>query len=104
MHVFGLDNLAGPFYGFWSGSGSDLQELPLFATPFVVWKAVNCHTARCWRIGIHHVAGGQYRVCRKHHREVAGHPHHRLSLDFIKQQHEAHARTTPGVTGEREHG
>ena len=59
----GLSN-NGPWYAFWSGFGSDLAE---FAIVGVVYRKVNCHDARCWRIGLHHVEGTPYTTCRKHH-------------------------------------
>lgn len=63
-HVLGLDNLSGPWYGFWSGIGGDLS---IMATPVVLLRKHNCHTPRCWRIGRHPIEGTPYVVCRKHH-------------------------------------
>ena len=70
-HFFGLDNLSGPFYGFWSGIGSDLDAyirdgiILLFAL-----KMWNCHEHGCWRVG--HMTtvednGHHFRRCKKHH-------------------------------------
>ncbi len=63
LHIMGVDNLSGPWYGFWSGIGSDLSE---FAILGIVWHKLNCHEAKCWRIGRHHQ--GERVVCRKHYR------------------------------------
>ncbi len=57
-HVLGLDQ-SGPWYGFWSGFGSDLGE---FAIVAVIWHHLNCHESRCWRIARHLRDG----YCRKH--------------------------------------
>jgi hypothetical protein len=52
----------GPWYGFWSGFGSDLTELGLIG---MIWRAVNCHERSCLRLG-HHYQGQV--VCHKHRR------------------------------------
>lgn len=70
-HFFGLDNLSGPFYGFWSGAGSDITELALLGA---VWHHVNCHEPGCWRPGTRVTAGPggvHVRRCARHH-----HQHH----------------------------
>ena len=56
------------WYGFWSGFGSDLGELAII---LAIWKKLNCHVDGCKRIGLHHVAGGHYIVCRRHHPDVS---------------------------------
>lgn len=66
-HFFGLDNLAGPFYGFWSGVGGDTTAFGLPATAYVLWRRHNCHVDRCPRIGRHPVRGTEWVLCRKHH-------------------------------------
>jgi hypothetical protein len=65
-HWLGLDNLSGPWYGFWSGFGSDLGIL---ATPLVLLRKHNCHHHGCWRIGRHRIEGTEHLVCRRHHPE-----------------------------------
>ena len=59
LHVLGIDDLSGRWYGFWSGFGSDLGE---FAIVAVVWHHLNCHEPGCWRIARHHMNGR----CRRH--------------------------------------
>lgn len=90
----GTINEPGPYYGFFSGFGSDLGEIALaggVATLIAgLWHKVNCHNERCWRIGIHHVAGGQYVVCRKHNNEITGHAHHKLSTEYLRRMHHEH--------------
>ncbi len=69
-HFFGLDNLSGPFYGFWSGVGSDIAELTLAGALIEQIRRRNCHVSRCWRSGHFEVGGTPYKTCRKHHPEV----------------------------------
>lgn len=64
LHVLGVDDLGGRWYGFWSGFAGDLSIL---ATPLVLLLRHNCHTRGCWRLGRHPVAGTTWTVCRKHH-------------------------------------
>jgi len=83
-HILGLDNLSGPWYGFWSGFGSDLGEVTILgALGSLYWKHT-CHVDRCWRLGRHPVAGTGFTVCRRHHPHDA--PTHQDVLD-------AHARS-----------
>lgn len=69
-HFFGLDNLSGPFYGFWSGVGSDVSELAIVAAVIGMYRRHNCHVKGCPRIGKHPVEGTPYIVCAKHHPDV----------------------------------
>lgn len=69
-HLFGLDNLSGPFYGFWSGVAGDVQTFTLPVALYVLLRRVNCHHRGCWRIGRHHYRNGTYIYCRVHHPEV----------------------------------
>jgi len=74
-HVLGLDNLSGPFYGFWSGFGSDITELAILGGLVSVYLRHNCHVKRCWRIGRERVEGTTLVVCRKHHPHDAPEAH-----------------------------
>ena len=67
----GSVNESGPYYGFWSGFGSDLGELALLGSIAAVWRHHNCGVQGCWRIGRHRVAGTTHTVCRRHHPEDA---------------------------------
>lgn len=84
----------GPYYGFFSGFGSDLGEVVLIGGVATVvagmWHKFNCHNEKCWRIGLHHVAGGQYVVCRKHHNEITRHESRKLSTEFLRLAHQDH--------------
>lgn len=68
MHFFGLDNLSGPQYGFWSGIGSDISELAIVGAVAGMLKRHNCHQRRCWRIGRHMVDGTPW--CDRHHEDA----------------------------------
>lgn len=54
-HHSGVDNLAGPWYGFWSGIGSDIGELTLVIAAITVTyhivRHLNCHAKGCKRVG-----------------------------------------------------
>lgn len=90
----GTVNEPGPYYGFFSGFGSDLGEVVLIGGVVTViagmWHKFNCHNEKCLRIGLHHVAGGQYVVCRKHHNEITGHETRKLSTEFLRLAHQSH--------------
>lgn len=79
-HLLGVDNLAGAWYGFWSGFGSIVIPPVLTALPivFVMLRRHNCHVHHCWRVGRHPSDDGLYRVCGKHHPRVP---------DRVTQQH-----------------
>lgn len=69
LRLLGVDDLSGPWYGFWSGFGSDLAYIG------IIWALVkrhNCHVRWCWRIGLY--PAGEFRVCRRHHPEGAPSP------------------------------
>jgi hypothetical protein len=80
LHWTGADDTSGLQYGFWSGFGSDLMELALIG---YIWQALNCHASRCYRLGLHHVQGTPYRVCRKHHPVLKG----KVSWELIHLAH-----------------
>lgn len=69
-HVLGMDDLSGPFYGFWSGAGSDLGELAIVGSMLGVYRKHNCHVRGCWRIARHQIAGTDWVVCRRHHPDL----------------------------------
>jgi len=64
VHTGTVDE-AGPYYGFWSGFGSDLGEVTLLAAVLGLWHRHNCHDKGCWRIGRHVVDGTPW--CNRHH-------------------------------------
>lgn len=84
----GTINESGPYYGFWSGFGSDLGEATLIGAVSVgVYtgvRKVNCHTKGCWRIGHHQLEGTPYHLCKHHHPDV---PSKGASIEQILEQH-----------------
>jgi hypothetical protein len=61
----GTVNEGGPYYGFFSGFGSDLGELALIGAVVGMLRKHNCHQRRCWRVGRHTVDGTPF--CNRHH-------------------------------------
>lgn len=76
-------------YGFWSGFGSVIpwaffSMTGIFAGLIVGLRHVNCHEKGCWRVGKFALAGGEYKVCGKHHLGFEGkHP----SLEHMWARH-----------------
>lgn len=62
----GTVNESGPYYGFWSGFGSDIGEATLIAGVFAAYHHHNCHVKGCPFLG-HPVDGTPYVACPKHH-------------------------------------
>lgn len=60
----------GPYYGFWSGFGSDFGEFAIPATILLAlgawYRRHNCEVDTCIRLGRHDTAAG-HTVCRRHH-------------------------------------
>lgn len=81
LHSAGLDDASGAWYLFWSGIVGDLALLGAIG---LIFRKVNCHSARCWRIGLHHVEGTPYVTCRKHHPTV---PTGKVSVHEIHRAH-----------------
>ena len=106
----GVINEPGPYYGFWSGFGSDLEEFGILgaigAAIYQLVKKYNCHEPGCWRIGQYPAAAGQFLLCYRHHPDYQGRkPTHelieRLHHEHLERQaamhnmfHEAHRRPT----------
>jgi hypothetical protein len=84
----GTDNEAGPFYGFFSGFGSDLGEVTIVGGLLAIYKKHNCHTRWCWRFGHHDftdtATGVTYRLCRRCH---PAHPGKHLAREHIARIH-----------------
>ena len=70
-HFLGLDNLSGPYYGFWSGIGSDITEFGILGGLIMMYRKHNCEIHKCWRIGRHQWLdssnGTTHNLCRIHH-------------------------------------
>jgi hypothetical protein len=88
----GTINESGPYYGFWSGFGSDIAEFGILGAIgtgiYQLVKKYNCHEPGCWRVGTHPAAGGQFLLCYRHHPDYHGlKPTH----DLIVRMHREHA-------------
>ncbi|MGH9020716.1 MAG: hypothetical protein ACRDV0_06825 [Acidimicrobiales bacterium] len=83
----GTVNESGPYYGFWSGFGSDIGEATIFVGIIATWRHHSCHVRGCARIG-RTVEGTPYLACPKHHPEHKG---FKRSISF-EELHEAHRR------------
>ena len=97
----GTVNEAGPYYGFWSGFGSDLAEFGIIGAAatavYQMVKKFNCHEPGCWRVGNHQAAGGQFYLCYRHHPDYKGKKPNaeliaRLHQEHIERQEAIHAR------------
>lgn len=66
LHYTGSDNVSGPWYGFWSGFGSDLGEITLIGAVVAAARHKNCVVKGCWRLG-HPDPEHGLPACRKHH-------------------------------------
>ncbi len=66
LHWTGSDNVSGPYYGFWSGFGSDLGEVALLGSMIALFRHRNCNVKGCWRLG-HIDPEHGHPACRKHH-------------------------------------
>jgi hypothetical protein len=88
----GIVDEPGPYYAFWSGFGSDIAELGIIGAiatgVYQVVRKYNCHQPRCWRVGNHPAAGGQFYLCYRHHPDFAG---RRPTQDVIAKLHRDHA-------------
>jgi hypothetical protein len=97
----GTVNEPGPYYGFWSGFGSDLEEFGILgaigAAVYQLVKKYNCHEPGCWRIGQHPAAGGQFLLCYRHHPDYQGKkPTHEL----IERLHREHLERQAAMHGQ----
>ena len=96
----GTVNEPGPYYGFWSGFGSDLEEFGILgaiaAAIYSLFKKYNCHEPGCWRIGNHPAADGQFNLCYRHHPDFQGKkPTHQL----IERLHREHLERQAAIHG-----
>jgi hypothetical protein len=96
----GTINESGPYYGFWSGFGSDLTEfgvIGVLATGiYQLVKRYNCHEPGCWRVGTHAAAGGQFHLCYRHHPDFQG---RKPTHEMIARLHREHVETQAAIHG-----
>ena len=96
----GTVNEPGPYYGFWSGFGSDLEEFGILgaigAAIYSLVNKYNCHEPGCWRVGNHPAAGGQFHLCYRYHPDFQGKkPTHEL----IERLHREHLERQAAIHG-----
>ena len=108
----GTVNEPGPYYGFWSGFGSDLEEFGILgavgAGIYSLVRKYNCHEPGCWRVGNHPAAGGQFNLCYRHHPDFRGKkPTHelieRLHREHLERQAAIHSRLQGDPPGPGRH-
>lgn len=80
---------SGPWYGFWSGFGSDLAELAIIGGLVTVYRRHNCEVHGCWRLGRHRTEAG-HMVCRRHH------PDGHLTAEAVRAAHHLYLGKQPG--------
>lgn len=88
----GTVNESGPYYGFFSGFGSDLQEAAILAAIWTGARHLNCREKRCPRITLHTMEDPEthvkYRVCPKHHPLIPDeHSHHGFFKNHFSKEH-----------------
>lgn len=87
LHYTGSDNVSGPWYGFFSGFGSDLTELALLgAAVAVITRTVQSIRARAEQ---HHLE--RLAQATAHHNELKhqAERHHQQHMDQAQQHHDA---------------
>jgi hypothetical protein len=99
VHTGTIDE-PGPYYGFWSGFGSDLTEFGIIGAiataAYQLFRKYNCHEPGCWRVGNHPAAGGQFSLCYRHHPDYRGKkPTHEL-IQRLHQEHLEHQKAIYG--------
>ena len=96
----GTVNEPGPYYGFWSGFGSDLPEFAIIGTiatgVYQLVKKNNCHHPGCWRVGNHPAAGGQFSLCYRHHPDYQG---KKPTQELIQRLHNEHLERQAAMLG-----
>jgi len=79
--------LVGRGYQFWSGIAGCFVSLGLLSGLITAYRHINCHAPWCPRRGIHPAAGGQFKLCRKHHPDL---PDKKPDLREIYKIHDDH--------------
>ena len=96
----GTINETGPYYGFWSGFGSDLTEFGIIGAiatgVYQLVRKYNCHYPGCWRVGNHPAAGGQFSLCYRHHPDYQG---KKPNQELIARLHREHLERQAEILG-----
>lgn len=72
-------------YQLWSGFIPSLAIVSIFGGITAHFRVLNCHVHGCWRIGKFELAGGQFKVCKKH----SPHPD-KLTHEYVLAKHQEH--------------
>lgn len=87
----GTVNESGPYYGFWSGFGSDIGEATIILGLVTAGRHLNCVTQGCWRIALHKSkdpkTGVEYRQCHRHHPDLKDHAHPHFWQHHFTDEH-----------------
>ena len=83
----GTYNEPGPYYGFFSGFGSDITEVLLLGGIVQIYRRHNCVTKGCYRLGRHQVGNTHLKTCPKH---TSAGDHAKLMADHKAKYPEAH--------------
>jgi hypothetical protein len=87
-------------YCYWSGFGSVFPWVLLgsggvLAVLYLHARHINCHQPGCWRVGRFNLAGGEFRVCGKHHPGWEG--KHPTRAHLLARHHEHEARSAAAL-------
>ncbi len=96
----GTVNESGPWYGFFSGFGSDIGEVTLIGVAIGGFHHLNCASPRCPRLGKHTPDGTTHKMCRKHYKQITGHD---VTLEHIHALHHAAAQTERSIPSDGDH-
>jgi hypothetical protein len=66
----------------------------IFAFVAIQFRHTNCHAPGCWRVGRYQLAGGEYKVCSRHHPATEG--KEQPSLEHIHLIHRKHKERNAG--------
>ena len=86
----GTVNESGPYYGFFSGFGSDLSELALLGAVAAGYRKINCRQPRCLRIG-HYPDSRGVKWCGMHHPDHKG---RKPTVELLHRLHREHKERT----------
>jgi hypothetical protein len=88
----GTYNESGPYYGFFSGFGSDIAEIAIIGGLISIYRKHNCHLPGCWRIAHHtfkdQVDHTEYKLCKKHYRAIHPETPKVLTLEHLAFIHQ----------------
>lgn len=91
IHLLGIDTQQSDNYDFVSGVGPMIiAALGFGGVVGGMWHHLNCHADGCFLIGRYPLAGGKWKVCRRHHPDEQVRQG-KLSVHLIHREHAEHA-------------